>query len=157
MNQRKYTEEEKLAYLEKASLIGHSRARRELGYPNSWSTANSWSKEFGVEIALSELKQKSSAFNQWYREEELLIAMQDIIDRGMEIVNERPDITGDELKKTAEAVNKAVQTMNLIQGKATSRNGTEQPSETDKAIENLSKAFQAAEQKVTGLGAPEGI
>ncbi len=83
--------------------------------------------------------------------------MQDIIDRGMEIVNERPDITGDELKKTAEAVNKAVQTMNLIQGKATSRNGTEQPSETDKAIENLSKAFQAAEQKVTGLGAPEGI
>jgi len=146
---RKYTEKEKLAYLEKASEIGHSRARRELGYPNSWSTANEWAKEFGVTIALSDLKAKSASFNQWYREEELLIAMQDIIDRGMEYINSSDDLSPDEYKKVTEGVKRAVETMNLIQGKATQRTGTEQPSETDAAIKNLLGAFQSDEQKAS--------
>lgn len=150
MNQRKYTQQEKLEYLELAAQIGHSRARRELGYPNSWATANTWAKEFNVTIALSELKQKSSAFNQWYREEELLIAMQDIIDRGMEYINSEQNLSADEYKKVTEGVKRAVETMNLIQGKATSRNGTEQPSETDVAIKNLMSALETAEQPVAG-------
>ncbi|WP_328496773.1 hypothetical protein OHS59_31745 [Streptomyces sp. NBC_00414] len=149
MNQRKYTDKEKLAYLEKATEVGHSRARRELGYPSSWSTANDWAKAFNVTIALSDLKQKSSAFHQWYREEELLIAMQDIIDRGMEYINENQGLTPDEYKKVTEGVKRAVETMNLIQGKATTRTGAETADTTDAAIQNLTRAFEAAEQKVS--------
>ncbi|MFJ8857242.1 hypothetical protein ACIRD8_02305 [Streptomyces sp. NPDC102451] len=151
MNQKKYTEREKLEYLEKASEIGHSRARRELGYPNSWSTANSWAKEFNVSIALSDLKAKSASFNQWYREEELLVAMQDIIDRGMEYINSSDELSPDEYKKVTEGVKRAVETMNLIQGKATTRNGTEQPSETDAALDSFLKAAYSDEQKVSDL------
>jgi len=156
LNQKKYTEKEKLAYLEKASEIGHSRARRELGYPNSWSTANSWAKEFNVTIALSDLKAKSASFNQWYREEELLIAMQDIIDRGMEYITSSNDLSPDEYKKVTEGVKRAVETMNLIQGKATQRTGTEQPSESDKALENFLRAAYSDEQKASDQRDQEG-
>ncbi|MZE50121.1 hypothetical protein GTY86_02065 [Streptomyces sp. SID5770] len=149
MNQRKYTEKEKLAYLDKASEIGHSRARRELGYPNSWSTANSWAKEFNVTIALSELKAKSAAFNQWYRDEELLIAMQDVIDRGMEYINDKDDLSPDEYKKTVEGIKRAIETKNLIEGKATSRAGTESAQSSDEVFKNLLSAFEGDEQKVS--------
>ncbi|WP_405538103.1 hypothetical protein OG787_36390 [Streptomyces sp. NBC_00075] len=147
---RKYTEREKLEYLEKASDIGHSRAKRELGYPNSWSTANSWAREFGVEIALSELKQKSAAFNQWYRDEELLIAMQDIIDRGMEYINDYEGLTPDGYKKTVEGIKRAIETKNLIEGKATSRAGVETAESTDEVFKNLLSAFQGDERTPVG-------
>ncbi|MGW3929978.1 hypothetical protein ACWECC_18020 [Streptomyces microflavus] len=150
----KYTEEEKLAYLNKASEIGHSRARRELGYPNSWSTANSWAKEFGVTIALSELKAKSAAFNQWYRDEELLIAMQDVIDRGMEYINDYERLTPDEYKKTVEGIKRAIETKNLIEGKATTRNGTETTDTTDAALQNLTRLMESHEQMTTGQRDP---
>ncbi|WP_147286306.1 hypothetical protein [Streptomyces parvulus] len=150
MNQKKYTDKEKLAYLEKASEIGHSRARRELGYPNSWSTANSWAKEFNVTIALSDLKAKSASFNQWYRDEELLIAMQEVIDRGMEYINDSETLTPDEYKKTVEGIKRAIETKNLIEGKATTRNGTESAQSTDEVFKNLLSAFESDEQKVAG-------
>ncbi|MFC9001111.1 hypothetical protein ACFT7U_36170 [Streptomyces rochei] len=146
----KYTEEEKLAYLEKASEIGHSRARRELGYPNSWSTANLWAKDYNVTIAVDELKQKSAAFNDWYSTEEQLIAMQEVISRGREYINDKADLTPDEFKKTVEGMKRAIETMQLLQGKATSRAGTEEATETDAAIRNLLSAFESDEQRASG-------
>lgn len=125
MSGRKYTDTEKRDYLDIASQVGHSRARRELGYPNSWSTANLWAKEYGVEIALDELKAKSAAFNQWYGTEEQLIAMQEAIARGSEYINTKDDLTPDEYKKTVEGMKRAIETMQLLQGKATSRSGQE--------------------------------
>jgi hypothetical protein len=143
----KYTEEEKLAYLEKASEIGHSRARRELGYPNSWSTANLWAKDHNVTIAVDELKQKSAAFNDWYSTEEQLIAMQEVISRGREYINDKADLTPDEFKKTVEGMKRAIETMQLLQGKATSRGGTEKEVGDSDPFEKLLGDFLTAEQK----------
>ncbi|MFF7496309.1 hypothetical protein [Streptomyces rubiginosohelvolus] len=153
----KYTEQEKLTYLELATTIGHSRAMRELGYPKHWSTANSWAKEFNVTIALDELKQKAAEFNDWYGTEEQLIAMQEVISRGREFILYREDLTPDELKKTAEAMKRAIETMQLLQGKATSRTGTEEGSETDAAIRNLLSAFESDEQTTAGQRDQGGV
>jgi len=146
----KYTEQEKLTYLESASLIGHSRAMRELGYPKHWNTANLWAKEYGVTIALDELKQKAAEFNDWYGTEEQLIAMQEVISRGREYITQKADLTPDEFKKTVEGMKRAIETMQLLQGKATSRHGTEEATETDAAIRNLLSAFESDEQRAVG-------
>lgn len=147
---RKYTEQEKLAYLETASLIGHSRAMRELGYPSHWNTANTWTKDYGVTIALDELKQKAASFNDWYGTEEQLIAMQEVISRGREYILEKSDLTPDEYKKTVEGMKRAIETMQLLQGKATTIKGTDEGAQTDAAIQNLLSAFESDEQKVAG-------
>ncbi|MET8270173.1 hypothetical protein [Streptomyces sp. NPDC005096] len=146
----KHTEQEKLTYLELATTIGHSRAMRELGYPKHWNTANSWTKEYNVTIALDELKQKAASFNDWYGTEEQLIAMQEVISRGREYITQKADLTPDEFKKTVEGMKRAIETMQLLQGKATSRAGTEEAGETDAAIRNLLSAFESDEQKVAG-------
>ncbi|MFE2072046.1 hypothetical protein [Streptomyces misionensis] len=146
----KYTEQEKLTYLENASLIGHSRAMRELGYPKHWNTANLWAKEYGVSIALDELKQKAAEFNDWYGTEEQLIAMQEVISRGREYITQKADLTPDEFKKTVEGMKRAIETMQLLQGKATTRTGTEEAGETDAAIRNLLSAFESDEQRAVG-------
>lgn len=147
---RKYTEEEKLTYLELATTIGHSRAMRELGYPNHWNTANTWAKDHGVTIALDELKQKAAEFNDWYGTEEQLIAMQEVISRGREYITQKADLTPDEFKKTVEGMKRAIETMQLLQGKATTRTGTEEATETDAAIRNLLSAFESDEQRAVG-------
>jgi hypothetical protein len=147
---RKYTEQEKLTYLELATTIGHSRAMRELGYPNHWNTANTWAKEHGVTIALDELKQKAAEFNDWYGTEEQLIAMQEVISRGREYITQKADLTPDEFKKTVEGMKRAIETMQLLQGKATTRTGTEEATETDAAIRNLLSAFESDEQRAVG-------
>lgn len=148
----KYPDEKKEAYLALATEIGHSRAMRELGYPKHWSTANSWAKQYNVTIALDELKQKAAAFNDWYGTEEQLIAMQEAISRGREYITEKTDLTPDEFKKTVEGMKRAIETMQLLQGKATTRAGTEEATETDAAIRNLLSAFESDEQSVAGHG-----
>lgn len=143
----KYTNEEKQAYLDLAAEIGHSRAKRELGYPKSWNTANSWAKEYGVTIALDELKQKAAAFNDWYQTEDLLITMQEAIARGREFILEDADLNADGYKKTVEGMKRAIETMQLLQGKATTRAGSEKDTgESDPFAEALD-AFLTAEQK----------
>ncbi|MFI8229419.1 hypothetical protein ACIGDI_11350 [Streptomyces sp. NPDC085900] len=143
---RKYTEKEKQDYLELASEIGHSRAMRELGYPKHWNTANTWAKEHGVTIALDELKQKAAAFNDWYQTEDLLITMQEAIARGREFILEDRDLNADGFKKTVEGMKRAIETMQLLQGKATSRNGTEKDQDQADPFAEALDAFLAAEQ-----------
>lgn len=143
---RKYTNEEKQEYLELASEIGHSRAMRELGFPKHWNTANTWAKEHGVTIALDELKQKASDFNQWYQTEDLLITMQEAIARGREFILEDRDLNADGYKKTVEGMKRAIETMQLLQGKATTRAGTEQESGEVDPFKDALDAFLKAEQ-----------
>lgn len=148
MNQTKYTEEEKRAYLEVAAELGHARAMRDLKYPSSWTTANRWAQEHGVEVSLDELKSRAAAHRDFYRDEELLTAAQAGIDRVMDFLD-REDLSADDLKKVMDALGKAIDKHLLISGKATVRTATDEPSKTDAAIENLLSAFEGDEQKVS--------
>ena len=144
----KRTKEEKLAYLEVASELGHSRAMREMGYPASWNTADRWAKEFGVSIAIDELKARAAAHRDFYKDEELLIAAQAGIDRAMDFLNE--PMTADDYKKVIDGLSKVIDKHLLISGKATVRTAKDAAGETDAAIKNLLSAFESDEQKVAG-------
>ncbi|RDD85961.1 hypothetical protein DVZ84_26880 [Streptomyces parvulus] len=76
--------------------------------------------------------------------------MQEVIDRGMEYINDSETLTPDEYKKTVEGIKRAIETKNLIEGKATTRNGTESAQSTDEVFKNLLSAFESDEQKVAG-------
>jgi hypothetical protein len=148
MNQTRYTDQEKQTYLELASELGHARAMRELGYPKSWNTANEWAVAFGVSIALDELKARAAAHRDFYGDAELLTAVQLGIDRAVDFFKET--MTADDYKKVIDGLGKAVDKHLLISGKATTRTGTEEGTDTDAAIKNLLSAFEGDEQKVAG-------
>ena len=147
---RKYTEEEKAAYLELASELGHARAMREIGYPKSWATANQWAQDFGVTVALDELKARAAAHRDWYDTEELLIATQAGIDRAMDFLEKREDLTADDFKKVMDGLAKAIDKHQLVSGKATSRNATEKDQDQGDPFTEALDAFLTAEQKDPG-------
>lgn len=148
MNQTKYTEQQKEDYLELATELGHARAMRQLQYPKSWNTANQWAQDYGVSIALDELKARAAAHRDFYGDAELLTAAQMGIDRAMDFFKE--SMTADDYKKVIDGLSKAIDKHLLISGKATSRAGTEEAGETDAAIKNLLSAFESDEQRVSG-------
>jgi hypothetical protein len=147
---RKYTEEEKQEYLELASELGHARAMRELGYPKSWATANQWAQDFGVSVALDELKARAAAHRDFYKDEELLIAAQAGIDRAMDFLEKREDLSADDLKKVMDALGKAIDKHLLISGKATTRTGAEKDQGQADPFQDALDAFLTAEQKGSG-------
>ncbi|WP_432185842.1 hypothetical protein [Streptomyces sp. Tue6028] len=150
MNQKKYTNEEKLAYLELASELGHNRARRELGYPNSWNTGNRWATELGVDVSLDALKSRAAAHREWYGDVEHMEALQSLIDRSLEVVEEKADITADELNKLSSALTKAIDKQRVIQGKATNRTTTEEVSPEGDVFSGLMKALEGNDQTPAG-------
>jgi len=151
---RKYTEEEKLAYLEVAQELGHSRAMRELEYPSSWNTANKWAKEFGVEVTLDELKQRAAAHRDWYGDFEHMEALQSIIDRSLELTERTADISADDLKKVADALTKAIDKQRVIQGKTTNRTTTEEASSDGEVFSGLLKALESNDHNPAGQRGP---
>lgn len=115
----KYSDEEQQTFIEMAQTIGISRAMRELGYPNSWATANAWIKARGIEITVDSLKQKAAQMNQWYQDEELLLVAQAGMDRIYEQLQEN-DLAPDDIKKLSESFQKVANTWLLIKGKSNS-------------------------------------
>lgn len=113
-----YTEEQKKTFLEYAKDMGIAKAIRELGYP-TFPTAKKWGEQYGVQLPLNELSQFANDMKKFYGMEEKLYTAQLLIDRIQEELMNNPNLAGDELKKLSEAYKKAVETMQLIEGKAT--------------------------------------
>lgn len=116
---KEYTEEERQAFLELAKEKGKARAIRELGYP-TFPTAAKWAKQYGVELPLNELSLFANDMKQYYGIEEKLYAVQLLIDRTVELLNSEEVLDADQIKKAGEALKRAIETTNLIEGKATS-------------------------------------
>lgn len=129
-----YTDEQITAFLELAQDIGYTRAMRELGYPNSWATANRWAEKRGVTIAVDEVKARAAKFNQWYDVEENMLVAQEGINRVYEELTTNKALSADDMKKLADAYAKYVATMQTLQGKAS--NITESRT-TDSMDENI--------------------
>ncbi|EQM33007.1 MULTISPECIES: hypothetical protein [Rhodococcus] len=113
----KYEEAERRAFAELAGDVGLSAARRELGYPSSWATGKKWTEEFGIEIELDELKAKASAYNNWYKDSELLIAQQDLIARARDLMDSKT-LNPAELEKLGQTIKRATEMIRVIDGKA---------------------------------------
>lgn len=120
MGFKEYTDEERSAFLELASEIGITRAKRQLGFPHSWATGQRWVQAAGIEIPIDEIKAQAAAAYDWYKAEEALVVAEEGLRRAQETLQNAENLSADEQKKLSEAVQKYTNTWLLLQGKANS-------------------------------------
>ena len=132
-----YTDQEINTFLELAQEVGITRAKRELKYPNSWSTAQRWAKMRGVEVAVDEVMQKAATSREWYKTEEVITIAQEGFNRVYEELTQNPDLTADDQKKLAEALMKHYNVWANAQGKATSITESRQTDTMDDHLQEL--------------------
>lgn len=124
-------------FIEAAQEMGMSPAMRKLGYPSAWSTGQRWFKERGLETpVVDSLMAKAVELRQFYTDKEKKFAAQAAIDRIVESL-QQDELTADDINKLANALNKVIQTFNLIEGKATSVHEQRQKDGTDLAIMDM--------------------
>lgn len=136
MGYMNYTNEQRAEFLELSSEIGISRARRRLGFPNTWATGKRWHDEAGLEVPLDAIKSQSQAHNDWYKTEDMLLVAQEGIQRVYEEL-QSTNLTPDEHKKMSESFQKYTNTWLLLQGKANNINETRHKDSADLAIMDL--------------------
>jgi hypothetical protein len=132
-----FTEEQITEYIEIAQEMGISPAMRVLGYPKSYHTAKKWFEQRNVDLpTMDTLAKMAVDMRVFYTEKEKLIAAQAVLDRCVETLME-DTLDPDQLNKLANAVHKAIQTINLIEGKSTAINENRQKDGQDLAIIDL--------------------
>lgn len=112
-----YSEQDIDNFIETAEELGITRAIRELGYP-SWPTAQKWCKKRNVTPPKSITQALATLNNQTYSLEDKLSVANDLIDRYKEMLTTK-DLDAMELKRITEGYKLAMETYNLILGKAT--------------------------------------
>lgn len=115
-----YSDEDIAAFLEVAAELGITRAKRQLGYPAAWNTAKRWVDAAGISVPLDSIKAQSAAHWDWYKAEDMLIVIKEGMLRAVESLQDQSNLSADDQKKLAEAVQKYVNTALLLEGKATS-------------------------------------
>lgn len=139
-----YSDVEINDFLALAQEVGITRAKRELGYPNSWSTAQRWAQLRGVTVAVDEVMAKAAASREWYKTEEVLTLAQEGFSRIYQDLVETAVLSPDEQKKLAEAGQKWFNVWSAAQGKAQS---ITQNIETDGMDEHLSELLNMERAK----------
>lgn len=132
-----YTDEQINEYLELAQEVGITRAKRELGYPNSWSTAQRWAKVRNVAVATDEVMAKAAETREWYKTEEVIIIAQEGFNRVYEELVSTKSLSPDDQKKLAEALVKHYNVWANAQGKATAITETRSTDTMDAHLEEL--------------------
>lgn len=120
-----------------AQEVGITRAKRELGYPNSWGTAQRWAQLRGIEIATDDLKAQAANAREWYKEEEVKMLVQEGFNRVYEELTSNPNLTADDQKKLSDAANKYYQMWVNIQGKASTITETRTTDALDEHLQQL--------------------
>lgn len=129
-----YSDNQVSDFIETAKEIGISPAMRALNYPAAWATAQRWFNERGIPLpTIDSLMAKAAELKQFYSDKEKLFAVQTLIDRIVEKLH-GDDLDADEINKLGNALNKAIQTFNLIEGKSTSISETRTKDGTDLAV-----------------------
>lgn len=138
-------------FLALAQEVGITRAKRELGYPNSWATADRWAKLRNVTIATDELKAKAADAREWYKEEEIKTLIQEGFNRVYEDLTTIASLSADEQKKLSEAANKYYNMWVNIQGKAnviTENRTTDSMDDNLNELLNMQRARNALKSNV---------
>ena len=137
MGYRTFTEEQITEFIETAKEMGIGPTLRYLQYPKSYHTAKKWFIERGLDMpTIDTLAKMAGDLRVFYTDKEKLIAAQAVLDRCVEALMQDV-LDSDGLNKLANAVHKAIQTINLIEGKSTVINENRQKDGQDLAIVDL--------------------
>lgn len=137
MGYSQFDEDMKDEFISQAQEMGISPAMRLLGYPKSYHTAKKWFNERNIELPnLDSLAQMARSIGIFYSDKEKILAAQAVLDRCVESLME-DNLDADQLNKLSNAVHKAIQTINLIEGKSTAISETRSKDGTDLAIHDL--------------------
>ena len=137
-----YSDEDIAEFLELAQDIGIGRAIRQLGYPNSWGTAQRWAQARGIKVEVDDLKARSKSYHDWYTTEETLLVAQQGMSRVYEQLQEA-ELDPDEQKKLADAFQKYANTWLLLQGKANNISERRESTQADLEIVELLRLERA--------------
>lgn len=138
-----YSDEQINNFLELAQEVGITKAKRELGYPKSWSTAAYWAKNRGVTVAVDEVMAKTKATDEWYKTEEVITIAQTGMNRVYDELVNNAELTADDQKKLAEAFVKHYNAWANAQGKATSITESRETDAFDVHLQDLLNAERA--------------
>jgi hypothetical protein len=132
-----YSEVQVRDFIDTAKEMGISPAMRTLGYPSAWATAQRWFRDAGEGMPdVDSLIAKAIELKVFYGDKEKKFAAQTLIDRIVEKLH-GDDLSADDINKLGNALNKAIQTFNLIEGKSTSITESRQKDGTDLAIMDM--------------------
>ena len=148
MGYSQFTEEQITEYIANAQEMGIGQAMRYMGYPKSYHTAKKWFVERNIDLpTLDTLAKMAGDMGVFYSDKEKIIAAQAVLDRCMEALMQ-DSLDADQLNKLATAVHKAIQTINLIEGKSTIINEQRSKDNTDLAIIDLLNEAKARNERV---------
>jgi len=147
-----FTEEQITEFIEVAQEMGIGPSIRYLGYPKSYHTAKKWFVMRGLELpTLDTLAKMAGDLRVFYSDKEKIIAAQAVLDRCVEALMQDA-LDSDGLNKLANAVHKAIQTINLIEGKSTVINENRQKDGQDLAIIDLLNEAKARNEAMKNKG-----
>ena len=132
-----FNEEQVAEFIECANEMGIGPAMRYLGYPKSYHTAKKFYMQRNLDMPTANtLAVMSKQLDVFYRDNEKILAAQAVIDRSVEKLYE-DDLLADDINKLSNAIHKAIQTINLIEGKSTNINENRSKDGTDLAIVDM--------------------
>lgn len=132
-----FTEEQISEFIETANEMGIGPAMRYLGYPKSYHTAKKFYLQRSLDMPTANtLAVMSKQLDIFYKDKDKIIAAQAIIDRAVEKLYEE-DLLAEDINKLSNAIHKAIQTINLIEGKSTNINENRSKDGTDLAIVDM--------------------
>ncbi len=132
-----YTDEQITEFIEIAGEMGIGPAMRHLGYPKSYHTAKKFFVQRNIDTpTANSLAVMAKQLDIFYKDKDKIIAAQAIIDRAVEKLYE-DDLLSEDINKLSNAIHKAIQTINLIEGKSTNINENRSKDGTDLAIVDI--------------------
>ena len=129
-----FTEEQISTFIETANEMGIGPAMRYLGYPKSYHTSKKFYTQRNLDMPTANtLASMSKQLDIFYNDKEKVLAAQAVIDRAVEKLYEE-DLLADDINKLSNSIHKAIQTINLIEGKSTNINENRSKDGSDLAI-----------------------
>ena len=130
----KYNEEQITEFIELSQEMGIGPAMRELGFPKSYHTAKKFFVQRNIDMPTANtLAVISKQLDIFYTDRDKIVAAQAVIDRTVEKLYEE-DLLAEDINKLSTALHKAIQTINLIEGKSTNINENRSKDGSDLAI-----------------------
>jgi len=152
MGYQTFTEEQISEFISNAQEMGIGPSMRYMGYPKSYHTAKKWFVDRGLDMpTLDTLAKMAGDMRVFYSDKEKIIAAQAVLDRCIESLMQ-DTLDSDGLNKLANAVHKAIQTINLIEGKSTVIQEQRNKDGQDLAIIDLLNEAKARNEKIRNSG-----
>jgi len=143
-----FTEEQVSEFIECANEMGIGPAMRYLGYPKSYHTSKKFYTQRNLDMPTANtLAVMSKQLDIFYTDKEKVLAAQAVIDRTVEALYE-DTLASDDISKLSNALHKAIQTINLIEGKSTNINENRSKDGSDLAIIDMLNEAKMRSQSI---------